>query len=317
MFLDMRLFLYEYATAQPFLDVPESIRREGRAMFDALRRDALAIPNLELLTLECPFAAEERMRFQSLAAKGDWSLIIAPETEGILLERCRWVDEAGGRFLGPTAEAIQRTGDKWETYLAWTKWGIKTAETWLGPSPLKCQRVVRKLREGAGSQGMEIVHPRQIGTVDPRWLFQEYIPGQAVSFAVLIDPVGNRLPLLPASQHLAQDGSFRYLGGSLPVDASLTKRVISLAMHALDAIPGLCGFVGVDLVLGENTDGSQDYAIEINPRLTTSYVGLRTMAEDNLLGLLLDMAAGREVLPIRWKQGHVTFDALGQVQWLT
>ena len=52
-------------------------------------------------------------------------------------------------------------------------------------------------------------------------------------------------------------------------------------------MPGLSGYVGVDVVLGN--DG-RDWAIEINPRLTTSYVGLRALAGFNLAEAMLAVA---------------------------
>ena len=43
-------------------------------------------------------------------------------------------------------------------------------------------------------------------------------------------------------------------------------------------MPGLQGYVGVDVVLGEETS----WLIEINPRPTTSYVGLRRVIDLNM-----------------------------------
>ena len=40
------------------------------------------------------------------------------------------------------------------------------------------------------------------------------------------------------------------------------------------------GYLGVDLILG--TEADKDYVIEINPRLTTSYLILRQAAKENL-----------------------------------
>ena len=40
-------------------------------------------------------------------------------------------------------------------------------------------------------------------------------------------------------------------------------------------------------------DGSGDYVIEINPRLTTSYVGLRALARTNLAAAMLAVVAGQ------------------------
>jgi hypothetical protein len=124
------------------------------------------------------------------------------------------------------------------------------------------------------------------------------------------------LPLLPAEQHLSQDGRFRYLGGSLPLPDALADRAVRLARRAVEAVPGLLGYVGVDLILGEPDDGSRDVVIEINPRLTTSYVGLRAMADVNLAEAMLRVAIGEEVAPLAWKRGQVCFEADGRVSFI-
>jgi predicted ATP-grasp superfamily ATP-dependent carboligase len=72
-------------------------------------------------------------------------------------------------------------------------------------------------------------------------------------------------------------------------------------------VPGLSGYFGVDLVLGESADGSQDRVIEINPRLTTSYLGLRRLARFNLAQALLRLAQGERVTGLRWHPGPWSF----------
>jgi predicted ATP-grasp superfamily ATP-dependent carboligase len=70
----------------------------------------------------------------------------------------------------------------------------------------------------------------------------------------------------------------------------------------------------VDLVLGEAADGSQDQVIEMNPRLTTSYVGLRHLTATNLAEALLRLAAGERIAPPDWHPGVVRFWPDGTVQ---
>jgi predicted ATP-grasp superfamily ATP-dependent carboligase len=82
----------------------------------------------------------------------------------------------------------------------------------------------------------------------------------------------------------------------------LEERAVSVARRAVECVPGLAGYVGVDVVLGE-----RDWVIEINPRLTTSYVGLRALAEDNLAAAMIRVATGEAAAPIRWRDGAVTF----------
>jgi predicted ATP-grasp superfamily ATP-dependent carboligase len=85
----------------------------------------------------------------------------------------------------------------------------------------------------------------------------------------------------------------------LPRD--LARRAVQLSARAIAALPAKLGYVGIDLVLGEAADGSADYVIEVNPRLTTSYVGLRRAAEGNLAAALVAVAEGRPA--------HLTFRA--------
>ena len=101
-------------------------------------------------------------------------------------------------------------------------------------------------------------------------ILQPFVAGQAASVAFLIGS-HQVLPLLPAKQQLSEDGRFHYRGGIVPLPQDLADRAVRLARRAVAAVPGLRGYVGVDLVLGDEGES----VIEVNPRLTTSYLGLR------------------------------------------
>lgn len=181
--------------------------------------------------------------------------------------------------------------------------------------------LVFKPRDGAGSQATFLARDaaelaaRLADVHAEGWhgpaIVQRFAPGQAVSVAVLVGP-GQIVPLLPAAQLLSDDGRFRYLGGRIPLPADLSERARRLALRAVAAVPGLLGYVGVDLVLGAATDGRLDQVIEINPRLTTSYVGLRALARANLFAALLAACRGEPPI-LSWQPGAVNFDAAGNV----
>jgi hypothetical protein len=171
--------------------------------------------------------------------------------------------------------------------------------------------VVLKPRHGAGSQGV-----RRIDSVegfswdelgrdklpDDDWLIEQFVPGTAASVAVLCGPRG-RFPLPAWRQRLSKDGRFRYLGGAYPLAEPLDARARRLAASAVTALGTagghmVRGYIGVDLVLGDAVDGSQDAVIEINPRLTTSYVGLRRAAKFNLAQAMLLVALGKVPPPL-------------------
>ncbi len=85
---------------------------------------------------------------------------------------------------------------------------------------------------------------------------------------------------------------FKYRGSRVPFDHRAKKRALELACSAVNLIPGLGGYVGVDLVLGEDLV----QLIEINPRLTTSYIGLRQVAQLNLAQVIWN-ASRNSALP--------------------
>jgi predicted ATP-grasp superfamily ATP-dependent carboligase len=91
----------------------------------------------------------------------------------------------------------------------------------------------------------------------------------------------------------------------------LSERATRLARQALAALPPAHGYVGVDLVLGAASDGAGDAVIEVNPRLTTSYVGLRAAVRQNLARAMLQAVTGGD-LDITKADG-VEFSADGAV----
>ena len=105
----------------------------------------------------------------------------------------------------------------------------------------------------------------------------------------------------------SEDGRFRYLGGAVPLPAALNRRAQQLARRAVESVAGLFGYVGVDVGLAPSPE--DDVVIEINPRLTTSYVGLRRLARFNLADALLAVTTGSPLPRPEWHEGPVRFSA--------
>ena len=78
-------------------------------------------------------------------------------------------------------------------------------------------------------------------------------------------------------------------------------------------MPDTSGYVGFDIILGPSGDGRQDRIIELNPRLTTSYVGLRAATLGNLAHAMLSQALDAPV-NVSFTQHSLTFDTEGNVQ---
>ena len=151
---------------------------------------------------------------------------------------------------------------------------------------------------GAGSQHTLLVSSPRDEPPSYPWSrrLEEFCPGIAASVSFLCGP-GHRTALPACRQHLSTDGRFVYQGGALISEQELALRATRLAHHALDALPPALGYVGVDLVLGRAGDGSEDKVIEVNPRLTTSYVGLRAATSQNLAAALVENYVGQASSP--------------------
>jgi predicted ATP-grasp superfamily ATP-dependent carboligase len=271
-----------------------SLLAEGRAMLAAVAADFRSVPGARVLQFgTAPFT--------ELARAADYTLIIAPECGGRLEHLCREVLSVGGRLLGPSPGAVRLTADKLDLARHWDRHGVPTPRTWpLGEEPAG-PPVVVKPRDGAGSQATAI------SLVEADWpgplIAQEYVQGFPASVAFLVGR-SRLVPLIPCQQLLSDDGRFQYRGGRLPIPPGLAERAVRVATAAVACVSDLLGYVGVDLVLGE--DG-RDWAIEINPRLTTSYVGLRALAKFNLAEAMLAAVRGEPLPELGWGSRGIEF----------
>ena len=271
---------------------------------------------------------DEPLQFRELIRDSDACWIIAPETNGELLKRTlqfRLVNEtepprsSPRRFLGASDRAVMLASDKLPLATWFHERSIPTPET-LPFNPADRQSEVRwsgptiiKRRDGAGSQDMFLVREgfdlwnarHELGRLNEPETFiqQPFIAGTALSVTLLIAEDGSVLDVFPvAEQHFSEDGHFKYRGGRMPADISPESAlaVQQLAERACRAVPGLTGYVGCDIVLPH---GGEPVLIEINPRLTSSYLGYRQLTDDNIPARLLDANSP----PLRWKSDPVTF----------
>jgi predicted ATP-grasp superfamily ATP-dependent carboligase len=89
------------------------------------------------------------------------------------------------------------------------------------------------------------------------------------------------------------------VGGGPLASPAAAARATALALRAVTAMARAAaapprGWVGVDMILGSAADGRDDRVLEVNPRLTTSFVGHADGWSASLVATLLDVAAGRE-----------------------
>jgi len=245
-------------------------------------------------------AEEEWSLIAQHARETDWTIVIAPEFDEFLLKRVRHVERSGGKLLSPNSTTVSAAQNKQLTASQLAFFGIATPRGgkfrsgFPLPRKLRYPAIIKPLC-GAGSAGIQFVEsPHAVVDLPAgeRFRIEEFCPGIPVSVSVLCGPNGHYV-LPPGQQRISDDGSFRYLGGCVPLTAGLRHRAESLAHSVTRAAVLSTGYIGIDMVLAEKARRDCAVVIEVNPRLTTSYVGLRELARCNLAQAMIDVAEGR------------------------
>jgi predicted ATP-grasp superfamily ATP-dependent carboligase len=332
--------------------LPTSLLREGQAMHAAVVADLLAIPGCHVATtlderqrvtstlppspfLEVEYvddATREQTAFDRLCIETDATLVIAPETGGELNRRAQHVVDLGRPTLNCESHAIDLCGDKLRLAEHLLNQGIATIRTHAvraneNPWDVFAGDCVVKPRDGAGSWLTFLIPDRDAISWDQirsdmkaaealeSAIIQPYIAGDSLSVGCLCDSVGN-VEVFPIARQRLNSPNFEYQGGRLPAEL---EHVAVAAIHELvrstcKSIRGLRGYVGIDLLLPDASP-INPLIVEINPRLTTSYVGYRKLCRNNIAERMLLLTSACESLPpLEWNSGSVTFDAAGDCQ---
>lgn len=308
----MKLLLFEYITGGGFnrQSLPTSLLHEGAAMLRALLADCQRLPQLTvkvLLESRCQHLADDFpveaivitpeqdavQQLQQAIAWADAVWIIAPESDGILQQLCLLVEAAGKQLLNSNSNAVALTSDKWLTYQYLLELNLPTV-----PSVLLAETqqftpgswVIKPIDGVGGCNTWRINNCTEftqcVATLDKpqNYLMQPYVAGQPASLSCLF---GNgKAKILCVNQQMIaeQAQQFQWLDSkvnTLPITAEHQYWVDTLAR----SISGLYGYVGIDFILGAESS----WILEINPRLTSSYVGIYNALSVNVVAEVMQL----------------------------
>lgn len=330
----MHVFIFEFfsAGAMAGTEVAASATPEGQAMLNALLRDFSALDDWRTVTCLAPGLRAEHAdeivavsgdweaAFHKLASRVDYALVIAPEDDGWLAELSRRAVDAGAVLLGCSPEAVAMASDKGNCARLFRQAGIASPETVRATRQTVARAaadlglpVVVKPVSGQDCDGVSLVEgpadlARALELLGDResMLVQRYHPGVAASVSILVCG-GDVTPLSLNGQRIKPGQPFTYNGGSTPLAHPRAGEAVASAVKAVRLIPGLHGFVGVDMVL---TDG-ECLVIEINPRVTVAYAGVSRSLDINPAQAIME-ATVHGVLPEKTGRARrVVFDKGG------
>lgn len=329
--MGMKIFVFEHLCSGCAVgdDISPHLIPMGGAMLQAVITDFQAmgavvttmldhrvnLPLNEAQITRVSSSAQGSKVFEELSAAADFSLIIAPESDGILEGWIANLESRGCETFNSSLTATRLCADKLTMSKTLEVAGVKTPVTRLlqGSAMTDMARfpMVVKPRRGAGSEWTFVCRdPGDVQSIPQwvDWIVQPYVEGIAASCSVIVH--GDRVtPLIAGMQIVEGNKQLHYRGGRLPLDS---PTACELAVRAVQAVPGAKGYVGVDMVLGEDPSGSDDMVIEVNPRISMSYLGLRELCEQRITQAI---CGHTDPATFTWRKGPVRFNGQGQVTW--
>ncbi len=249
------------------------------------------------------FYCDEPKKFLvSLAKINDAIYVIAPETGKTLQSLVEIVEQTGKISLNSESSAINKVADKTVLYDVLEKKGLATPKTIMFDfndtlAAVNCSiknkltyPLVFKPVDGTSCSGLSIVkEEKQVDKAiaklkaepaNRHFIVQEFIEGEAASVSLLCSK-GKAVALSLNQQNVKigfPDEVSSYEGGVVPFDHQLKQEAFIAAEEVAECFPDLRGYVGVDLILSKD----KLFVLDVNPRLTTSYVGLSHTAKFNV-----------------------------------
>ena len=317
----MRIIVYEHLSSGGYAgqSIPLCVLSEGFGMLRSIVSDlksagheVTVLLDDRISKLNPPMDADcfvpilysqEPEKFLASVAKiNDAVYIIAPETGKILQSLVEIVEQTGKNSLNCESKSIKNVADKTILYNFLKRNDLPTPRTLLFKVSSSLgdfketihgklnYPVVFKPASGVSCSGLSFVKTEdevckaidkiRSETPNSHFIVQEFIEGEAVSVSLLCSK--NKAFAISLNKQIVKIVPPSYVssyeGGALPYDHPLKEEAIMVSKKVVELFSGLRGYVGVDLVLTKD----KAFVVDVNPRLTTSYVGLSLVSNFNV-----------------------------------
>ncbi len=220
----------------------------------------------------------------------DAGLVIAPDE--ILGDLTELVEENTVN-LGCPPDSVRLCADKLECTRELERGEIPVPHT-IGRGNYRGDYVI-KPRFGCASEG---IHKSNGGTLKEGFIATQFIEGEHLSASIMTGRT--QLPLTVNRQLIEINHEISYKGGIVPYHCDRNEEIVEIAKKTAKLL-GCRGYAGVDIVLGD-----KPYVVDVNPRPTTSIIGISRVMEYEIADLILKSSFGE--LPASVKvSGSFTF----------
>lgn len=304
----MRHFIFEFITGGGLSgqELPIAMAKEGDLMANALVHDLKQLTGVEIILCRdarlprvndaiqhCVVSQNPQATILEALRSDDIVWLIAPETGGCLLEWASLLMQQPVQVLLSDMIYLDACSSKYKTHEILKLHNVPVIETVLAgqPLPVSDSGWVVKPDDGAGAEDIHICSSEQrlqscLAECDSRaWIIQPFIDGTAMSLSMLC--YDGDAEVVGCNQQEVVVDSDGIVLQAVSVNA-FTERLEDfnrIASHIATAMPGLRGYIGVDLV--QITDDMY-HVVEINPRLTTAFVGLSESIGINMAAQIIE-----------------------------
>ncbi len=303
----MRLLITEFIAGGGMANhpIPEGLKQEGLLMLQSVLKDCALLDGVDVVTtiddrLEVNLGAIEKVvirnadgysqEISKLAAQCDAVWVIAPESDRILQILIEDLTAKNVRLINCDAKSISLTSDKLACTDLLRSYNLLTVENFSIEDAIRYkQKTVIKHRFGVGGEGLKILQSgaealTEVGDDIDNWLIQPFESGDSLSLSILC--VNGEAEVLSCNKQIFSESDEPRLKMCQVNAVHVTQELKKLANDIASVLPGLNAYVGVDFI-----DCNGEFKIvDINPRLTTSYAGLKDVLNVNPAKLCLEAA---------------------------
>ncbi|MGZ4981275.1 MAG: ATP-grasp domain-containing protein [Methylobacter sp.] len=314
----MKILVFEYITGGGFnkQELSDSLVKEGSLMRNALLDNLNRLNQTRLNSLEITVMLDWRLNnlvgmtgvnivtirpehditeeFARLVKQCDLVWPIAPEFDGILQALCQTVESLGKILLTSPATAVTIAGNKLKTYELLNQHHIAAVPTCTFESVYTPGEWMVKPINGVGCEDSYVLTSQldfeRMAMRKGQYIIQPHLQGTKTSLSCLFKQGSGwlvcanlqRFEFINQQYHLTDIVVNHY------PDLGLYQQLIDKIAQAL---PELWGYAGIDLIENDTT-----CVLEINPRLTTSFVGIHDALGINIAEAVLQLLHGEPMI---------------------
>ncbi len=227
----------------------------------------------------------------------DFIIPIIPEINHDLLKYVKFLEKNDIKMIMSDSKTVKICSDKFKFYKYFNNNNLPVIKTFDTTKFYKYyNKYIIKDRFGAGCSYIKIVDKKDIEKYfDKNKVIQPFIKAENYSISVFFSKNSFRFLTLNKQGLTSNMNMIKMKSLTINSKNNYYLIILTLINDIKRIMPGLIGFVGIDILINNN----KIYIVEINTRLTTSYVGLYETIGCNMIDLLINHKYIKNVISSR------------------